>query len=301
MARAIMTPTASAPRTNAFDEPCHGATTPRFVRRLLALDLDGTLLRRDGSIHPRDVDAIQRARAAGVYVTLATGRLIGGTLPHARKLDLDGAMICGDGATTASAVTGEVLDCSSVDALTTEGIVATLRAHDLIPFVFSHGEIHADESARGYDEWVRIWSEQIHYHPVLADSHAWRTEGTVAMTLGLGEDAAVTAAHTVMDEKWGSRVLNTRFGFGERHMLRSFRPECSKGYALGRLAEKLGIPREQCVVVGDWYNDLSMFEFAGRSFAMAGAPDDVKRAATHRLVARAGEGCGVAEAIDRAF
>lgn len=271
------------------------------MRRLLALDLDGTLLRRDGSIHPRDVDAIRRARDAGVYVTLATGRLIGGTLTHAQKLGLDGAIICGDGATTASATTGEILEHSSVDATTTAGLVATLGAHGLIPFVFSHGEIHADESARAYDDWVRIWSEQIHYHPVLADSHAWRGEGTVAMTLGLGNEHAVTAAHVVMDEKWGARVINTRFGFGERHMLRSFRQECSKGYALARLSDRLGIPREECVVVGDWYNDLSMFAFAGRSFAMAGAPDDVKRAATHRLIARAGEGGGVAEAIDRAF
>jgi Cof subfamily protein (haloacid dehalogenase superfamily) len=271
------------------------------LRRLLALDLDGTLLRRDGTIAPRDRDAIASARKNGVYVTLATGRLIGGTLHHARALGLDGAIVCGDGATTASAVTGEVLESTPVDADTASGLVTTLRDHGLIPFVFSHGEIHADESARSYDEWVRIWSEQIHYHPVLADSHAWRAEGTVAMTLGLGEDDAVTAAHGVLDAKWGSRVLNTRFGFGERHMLRSFRPECSKGYALGRLADRLGIPRDNCVVVGDWYNDLSMFEFAGRSFAMNGAPDEVKRAATHRLVARAGEGGGVAEAIDRAF
>lgn len=271
------------------------------MRRLLALDLDGTLLRRDGTIDPRDVDAIRRARDAGVYVTLATGRLIGGTLHHARSLELEGEMVCGDGATIASALTGEVTESMHVDTKIAGGIVDTLREHGLIPFVFSHGEIHADESARAYDDWVRIWSEQIHYHPVLADSSAWRGEGTVAMTLGLGELDAVTAAHGVMDEKWGAHVLNTRFGFGERHMLRSFRPECSKGSALSRLSARLGIPREQCVVVGDWYNDLSMFEFAGRSFAMNGAPADVTSKATHRLVARSGEGGGVAEAIEKAF
>jgi Cof subfamily protein (haloacid dehalogenase superfamily) len=271
------------------------------LRRLLALDLDGTLLRRDGTIHPRDVDAIRKARDAGVYVTLATGRLIGGTLHHAQKLELDGAMICGDGATIASAVTGEVLESTHVDSEIAGGILGTLREHGLVPFVFSHGEIHADESAREYDDWVRIWSEQIHYHPVLTDTNAWRTEGTVAMTLGLGEEDAVMTAHGAMDARWGAHVLNTRFGFGDRHMLRSFRPECSKGYALSRLTAQLGIPREHCVVVGDWYNDLSMFEFAGRSFAMSGAPADVTRKATHRLIARAGEGGGVAEAIDRAF
>lgn len=267
--------------------------------RLLALDLDGTLLRRDGTIHPRDATAIRRAREAGVYVTLATGRLVGGTLQHARALELDGAIVCGDGATIASAVTGEVLDSRCVDVETTEGLVGTLGDNGLIAFVFSHGEIHADESARDYDDWVRIWSEQIHYHPVLMESLAWRNDGTVAMTLGIGGHEAVATAHGELDRLWGTRVLNTKFGFGDRHMVRSFRPECSKGWALSRLAERLAIPREECVVVGDWYNDLSMFEWASRSFAMAGAPDDVRKAATDRLDARAGEGGGVAEAIDR--
>lgn len=270
-----------------------------MTARLLALDLDGTLLRRDGTIHPRDVAAIRRARDAGVYVTLATGRLVGGTLHHAQTLELDGAMVCGDGATIASAVTGEVIDGHPVDLATTDGLVGTLREHGLIAFVFSHGEIHADESARPYDDWVRIWSEQIHYHPLLSEAHAWRSDGTVAMTLGIGEHDAVTAAQGELDRRFSARVLNTKFGFGDRHMVRSFRPECSKGSALSRLAERLGVAREDCVVVGDWYNDLSMFEWAKRSFVMAGAPDEVQRSATDRLDARAGEGGGVAEAIDK--
>jgi hydroxymethylpyrimidine pyrophosphatase-like HAD family hydrolase len=55
------------------------------------------------------------------------------------------------------------------------------------------------------------------------------------------------------------------------------------------------------VVVGDWLNDLPMFEVAGRSFAMGQAPEDVKRAATDRLKADGMRGGGIAEAIRRAF
>lgn len=270
-----------------------------MVRRLLALDLDGTLLRRDHTIHPRDVAAVRRARDEGVYVTLATGRLVGGTLAHARTLELDGAIVCGDGATIASAVTGEVIDSRTVDEAHAEGLVHTLREHGLIPFVFSHGAIHAEESAREYDDWVRIWSEHIHYHPALTETDAWRGAATVAMTLGIGDDAAVTAAFDLVEQRWGAHVLNTRFGFGDRHMLRSFHPENSKGAALARLAARLGIPREDCVVVGDWYNDLSMFEWAGRSFAMGGAPEEVASAATDRLDTPAGSGGGVAEVVER--
>lgn len=268
-------------------------------RRLLALDLDGTLLRRDGTVDPRDRAAIRRARDAGVTVVLATGRLVGGTLPTAQHLELDGSMVCGDGATIASAENGSVLDARALDGATTEQIVRKLVDHGLVPFVFSHGEIHAEESAREFDGWVRIWSERIHWHAGLFDTNAWRTEGDVAMTLGLGHDPAVADAHGALDQLLGPAHVTHRLVFGDRHMLRSIRSECSKGFALARVSEKLGVPKEDCAAVGDWFNDLSMFEWASRSFAMGGAPPDVAKAATDRLEHAAGTGGGVAEAIDR--
>lgn len=268
-------------------------------RRLLALDLDGTLLRRDHTVDPRDRDAIRAARGAGVTVVLATGRLVGGTLPTARHLELEGSMVCGDGATIACPRTGKILDARAVDRATTERIVGLLLDHGLVPFVFSHGDIHADMRAKGLDPWVRIWSEQIHWHDDLTETNAWRGEGDVAMTLGLGEDDAVTELHTKLETQLGPEFATHRFGFGERHMLRSQRAECSKGAALGRVSEALGIPREHCAAVGDWWNDLSMFEWAGRAFVMNGAPDGVRDAATDRLTTEAGTGGGVAEAIER--
>ncbi|HTJ80608.1 MAG TPA: HAD hydrolase family protein, partial [Polyangiaceae bacterium] len=65
---------------------------------LFATDLDGTLVDRDGRIHPRDIDTIRRARARGVIVTIATGRLTSGTIPVADTLELDAALVCADGA-----------------------------------------------------------------------------------------------------------------------------------------------------------------------------------------------------------
>ena len=66
--------------------------------RLLALDLDGTLVKTDGSYDPRDLEAIAEARRRGIEVLLATGRLIGGTAPVARDLSLTAPMVCADGA-----------------------------------------------------------------------------------------------------------------------------------------------------------------------------------------------------------
>ncbi len=266
--------------------------------RLLALDLDGTLLIRGGGVAPKDQAAIARARRAGVHVTLATGRLTTGTLPTARALDLSDPMVCGDGATIADSRTGALIERRAVDTATTEQLVASLLAHGLVPFVFVHGAIHGDARGKGFHDAVRIWTEHVHWHDELTTVAAWRGEDDVAMTLGLGHHDATAKAKTHFGDHHGA-LAHDRFDFGGQSMIRSFRGETNKGAALARVAARLGIHSEEAVVVGDWVNDLSMFAWAGRSFAMGGAPEPVARAATDRLEAMAGLGGGVAEAIDR--
>jgi hydroxymethylpyrimidine pyrophosphatase-like HAD family hydrolase len=72
----------------------------------------------------------------------------------------------------------------------------------------------------------------------------------------------------------------------------------SKGTGLADVAVRLGVARERVAVIGDWYNDVPMFEWAGRSFAMPHAPDDVKAAATDALGEGAVERGAIAEALE---
>ena len=66
---------------------------------------------------------------------------------------------------------------------------------------------------------------------------------------------------------------------------------------LARLAARLNIHRDQVAAVGDWFNDVGMFRYAGRSFAMGQAPEVIHREATDRLLATSATGGGIAEAI----
>ena len=75
--------------------------------------------------------------------------------------------------------------------------------------------------------------------------------------------------------------------------------QVDKGTAIDWLAAHYGITVDQIVAIGDWLNDVPMFRRAGRSFAMAQAPDAVKAAATDTLVADARSGGGIAEAAER--
>src|SRR5262245_23825354 len=99
--------------------------------RMLALDLDGTLLRNDGTIDARDAAAIARARAAGWAVTLATGRMTAATLHVAHALDLDTPLVCGDGRVVAHPRSGASIELFAVPRRAEA--VAIIRQHELSP------------------------------------------------------------------------------------------------------------------------------------------------------------------------
>src|SRR5688572_14134450 len=101
------------------------------MTRLLALDLDGTLLRDDGRIDPRDRDAIRRARANGCTVTLATGRVTASTMHVALSLALDAPLVCADGRIVADPRSGASLELFAVPER--RSALAVLREHALTP------------------------------------------------------------------------------------------------------------------------------------------------------------------------
>ena len=255
--------------------------------------MDGTLLRRDGTIDPADLAALARARAEGVRVTLATGRLRGGTLPLARALDLDVPLVCADGALIASPRTGEVIEATAIEVARAEALIATLVAHAVTPFVFAPDAIHGDAPRGARHDRLQGWTPTVTLHPRLVDATAWREE-PVVLTVGLGERARVESAAEIVRGDHGASLFCDSFPFGDEWALRVQRDGCSKGVALAQVAARLGIPREDVAAVGDWVNDVEMLTWAGRSFAMPHAPDSVKSAASDVLAHG-----GVAVAIAR--
>jgi HAD superfamily hydrolase (TIGR01484 family) len=270
--------------------------------KLLALDIDGTLLKHDGTTDPRDAAAIVKARAAGITVTLATGRLASGSLAIARSLELDVPLVCADGATLVDPRTGAYLEARTLDVEVAEAIMLVLDAHALSRFVFTHDVIHGDELGRAHLPYVTAWTLDVRLHERLAERAPWRADGAITMAIGIGAEDSVARARAIVARDHSATVDLLGFPLrGGDHALRMLRRGVSKADGLARLCARLGIEREDVTVVGDWLNDLSMFAWAGRSFAMGQAPPSVRDAATDRLHATATTGGGVAEAIARAF
>ncbi len=266
-------------------------------RRLLCLDLDGTLLRPDDSIAASDLAAIERARHEGVLITIGTGRLVSGALPTARALGIEVPLIGADGGVIASATTGAALECNAMTRDTARACLSTMVEHALVPLLFLPDVIHGHAACRGLAPHFTSWSPSVAFHEQL---HATAPLDGVVLALGLGTQPATEAARAALTDDHRDVLQVASFPFGPDWFAVRVQPRgWAKGTALARLAADLGIAREHVAAVGDWHNDISMLTWAGRSFAMGHAPEIVRAAATDTLVSTATTGGGVAEAIER--
>lgn len=266
---------------------------------LVALDMDGTLLRDDKTVAEVDARAIADARRRGVAVTLATGRLVSGALPFARELGLDIPLICADGGLIVDVASGRALHRIAIEPPLARDALAALDRHTLVPFVFLEDTIHTVPAGAPLTGLVRTWSEDVVAHPSVAAFQAGCAHRPVALTVGIGREEHVLRCADDLARTHGSALETVVFAFGaeDRWAIRSLPGGCDKGLALRSLAERLGVAMERTAVVGDWINDLGMFRAAGRSFAMGQAPEEVKREATDRLRATSATGGGIAEAL----
>ncbi len=263
---------------------------------LFATDLDGTLVDRDDRIHPRDREAIAQARARGVVVTIATGRLTSRTLPVARALGLDAPLVCADGGVIACGSTERVLSQRSLAADHVEEMVDVFVKRELSSFVFTHDSIHSCERGRPYHGYVSGWAGEITTH---ADIRAvWRGASSAAvMVLGIGPEEVAEGVEGDL-ASLAPHVDAMTYAFRGFRVVRYVLGGVSKGSGLEEVARQLGIDRERVAVIGDWYNDQSMFRWAGRSFAMPHAPHDVKDLATDVLPEESPSRGPIADALE---
>lgn len=273
--------------------------------RLIAIDLDGTLLQKDGSILARDLDAVARIRAAGVIVTLCTGRLYSGSRHVAEQLGLEGPMGCVDGS---QLMLHSPTGCSSMHVTGLQGPHAlklreVLARRQSARFFVSGDRIIHDAAGTEFAPFVTTWSRDLELADDLHGHRLWHdTAGVLAaIVVGRREDIEATASEIRAELGPPANVntwpLNRFEGMGGMMVRAAGR---TKGTAMAAIGDKLGIGLDEMVAVGDWHNDVPMFQVVGRSFAMKTAPEEVRAAATDHVTCELHEG-GVAEAIERVF
>ena len=250
------------------------------MTRLLALDLDGTVLSFDLKLDGRDVEALHRAVAAGITVVACTGRPFPGALPWVRRLGLDQPIVCYQGAQVRTPDGGTLLDQGVPHDLALE-VVSFARERDL------HVQAYRDD--RLIVERDRPEAHEYANHAGMEINVVGDLDTAIGPTTGRSH----SSNNAEMRARWAGRLeANTSMPT----YLEVTNAGANKSRALQFLCERLGIPHDMTVAVGDGRNDSSMLSWAARGYAVAGADPEVISAADGRTIGGPGTG-GIASLV----
>jgi len=268
--------------------------------RLLASDIDGTLLNPQFQISEIDLTALRRAHSAGIEIVLVTGRRHKFALPIAQQLGFDLWLISSNGAVTRS-LTGETFHR---DLMPREicrelcGAMQDFRGNTVLTFdKETKGAIvleHLEDLNLSIRRWVEKNMAYIEF--VIPIENALVSDPVQAMFCG-SMARMIEALDALQRSGMGNRVtvLRTEYPEGDLSMIDVLNTGCSKGHALERWAAHRGYRREEVMAIGDNHNDVEMLEFAGHPFIMGNACEELRGRGWS--VTLGNDQCGVAAAV----
>jgi len=254
--------------------------------RVIAVDLDDTLIAPDKHIPKENIMALQEAMQRGVRVVIATARGWFRTEAIYRDLGLDTPAICSSGA--------RIVDAHGRDQLVRTLPLDLARAicqfateQKIALRVYVGAEVWNNLE---YDPLVR---NQLTREKIVPDLPLALTEAPYQIfTKGRRETELLVQQFGLHGAGYVTSVMQYSDNIPEVAFLH---PQATKGAALAALCQEWGVPREQVMALGDSTNDLPMIEWAGIGVAMSWASETVKKQADY--VPTAGHPAGVAEAV----
>ena len=266
--------------------------------KLVAIDLDGTLVDREGRVAEEDKVAITRLVKNFVQVVLCTGRILKTADPFIKELNLTGPHVTFDGALICtSAGLATVYELPLTPEVIKEA-VDYCRAEDIYLELYSRETFFAER---------KNWSDDVHRNffgvdPTLVNfDDIWDKESFLKAEMVVGSPDDALKAKGFADHfsnKLNFSIAHTP-AYPEMEFLNILHPGASKGAALKHLADRLGVYRTEIIAIGDGMNDLSLLNEAGHAVAMGDAPDEVKQICEY--ITSEVEHQGVTQAINHYF
>ena len=252
--------------------------------RIIALDLDGTLLNSNKELTRRSYDALAAAAAKGIEIVPTTGRFYGGMPQVIRDLPFVNYVITINGAHVHHVRTGEVLYRAEIPW---QRAVEVMTFLDTLPVVYDCFMDNAAFMTAALQEKIDDYTDDPHYRKMVRQMRQGVPELKAFITQRK-QDIQKSQFFT-MDAQLRARMLQEipqRFPdliatSALRHNVEINTARANKGAAILALAERLGCGAENIMSFGDGLNDLSMIKAAGLGVVMANAPDEVKSAADY--------------------
>jgi len=260
------------------------------VYRLLACDLDGTLIDETFVITPRVKAAVALAMARGVAVTIATGRAYPSTLPYARELGITLPLICTQGGLVQNPISGLVLHHSTMPLELAHEIVALSQQRGWHLTLYLDDQVYLTGLQHHRSLYDKMFSLPLRIVSDLTAAIDHPPSKFIIIAEPAQADAILPELRAHFDGRL--RIVRSHRNFVEGNPL-----DASKGQALAQLAERLGIAQSETAAIGDNDNDADMIAWAGLGMAMGNAPPELQAIAD--VILPPVEQDGVAVAIER--
>ncbi|MCY6484712.1 Cof-type HAD-IIB family hydrolase [Clostridium aestuarii] len=289
--------------------------------KLIALDMDGTLLNNNQSISKENIVAIKRAKELGVKVVLTTGRSIGGIERYLKKLDLindDEYSITCSGALILNNTKKKIIECNPISYDEFKYIFDLAKKINITLNIYSEDCIYVPS----YDPFSKFDSIANNVPLKLVDFNSLNKDITINKVTLINEDLSIlkklksffpsvclenldVKAKKNFDENLFEDISKVSSEFLEKftalktspYTMEVIKKVCNKGKGVQTMAERLGIKKEEVICVGDSGNDKHMIEFAGLGVAMQNAFPEIKEIADY--VTYTNEENGVAHVIEK--
>ncbi len=259
--------------------------------RLIASDLDETLLDNNSRLTERTVAALKRAMAAGAYVVLASGRMVKAMSAYAETIKPNAPIIAFNGALTYDCAARRALDARRIPAQDARAIALACRETGLHVQAFTDDEYwyeRKNDLSESYAQGIG----GIYGRATGAPLEDW-IDRPLCKMLMIVDPAAAPEITARFNRQFGERAV---FAISRASYIECTARGVGKGAALAALAAHLGVAQAEVAAFGDAQNDLDMLKWAGHGYAVANARPEVLESA---LPAPATDDDGVARVIEQ--
>lgn len=239
--------------------------------KLVALDIDNTLINSDMQIPSENISAINKASANGIHVVIVSGRSSSSVRQYMDVLSLK-TMVPSLGGCMLEEWNGKIIQdytLTNDDALI---IVETTMKYGKYPLIFHHGNWYSDKRNTKWNDF-EYYATQVQGH--FPDLRQFVSETSPnKITVPSDESKILAKIEEEVISKTGRRLYAVH---SSPHYLEFLPYGITKGTAIRNLIEYYKLTKDEVLSVGDFYNDLGMFNESGHKATVKNAPDDIKK------------------------
>lgn len=268
--------------------------------KMLVMDMDGTLLKKDKTISQRNREALMEASKKGVKIVVCTGRIFASAVLYGEMIGVKTPIIASNGAYIREKDRDEVIYAALLGKNNTCEIVNLSHKYNLYCHVFTWDTIFSERiiyTTLNYTKWNDGLPEEKKVKIKVIDKEDWESiiednKGSILKAVIVSEDPVSLSLLRNDISKLDVEIVSS-FPNNIEVMNRGV----SKGNAAEKLARYYGISRNEVICIGDSENDISMIEYAGLGIAMENGTEDTKKAAD--FITASNEDDGVAYVIEK--